>query len=35
MKYERLTKRFSDDFGKFVFFTREEAEKRLKKIQNG
>lgn len=28
-------KRFSDDFGKFVFLTREEAEKRLKELQNG
>lgn len=28
-------KRFSDDFGKFVFLTREEAEKKLKELQNG
>ncbi len=28
-------KRFSDDFGKFVFLTREEAENRLKELQNG
>ena len=26
-------KRFIDDFGKFVFLTREEAEKRLKELQ--
>lgn len=26
-------KRFSDDFGKFVFLTREEAEKRLRELQ--
>ena len=26
-------KRFSDDFGKFVFLTREEAEKRLLELQ--
>ena len=27
-------KRFSDDFGKFVFLTREEAEIRLKELKN-
>ena len=27
-------KRFSDDFGKFVFLTREEAEKKLEELQN-
>lgn len=28
-------KRFSDDFGKFVFLTREEAEKRLEELKGG
>lgn len=28
-------KRFSDDFGEFVFLTREEAEAKLKELQNG
>ena len=28
-------KRFSDDFGKFVFLTREEAENKLKELENG
>ena len=28
-------KRFSDDFGKFVFLTREEAENKLKELKNG
>jgi hypothetical protein len=27
-------KRFNNDFGKFVFLTREEADKRLKELQN-
>lgn len=28
-------KRFSDDFGKFLFLNREEAEAKLKELQNG